>query len=72
MFSDGITDQFGYVDVEHKTTKQYSVKRLSELLLSINDLPMSTQKDMVEESLDKWMNGHMQIDDITVMGIKIM
>lgn len=71
MFSDGITDQFGYVDNEHKTTKQYSVKRLSELLQSIYELPMSTQKDMIEESLDKWMNGHMQIDDITVMGIKI-
>ncbi len=71
MFSDGITDQFGYVDDEHKVTKQFSAKRLSELIQNIHKLPMSQQKQLIEDALDKWENGHRQIDDITVMGIKI-
>ena len=71
MFSDGIIDQFGYVDNEHKITKQFSVKRLQELLVKIHDLPMTVQKQLIEEALDKWENGHRQIDDITVMGIRI-
>ncbi len=71
MFSDGITDQFGYVDDERKVAKQFSAKRLQELLLKVWNLPMSVQKSIIEETLDKWENGHRQIDDITIMGIKI-
>jgi len=71
MFSDGITDQFGYLDDERKVTKQFSAKRLAELLLSINDLPMYKQKRQIEAAIAEWENGHRQIDDINVIGVRI-
>ncbi|MCQ2252290.1 MAG: SpoIIE family protein phosphatase [Bacteroidales bacterium] len=71
MFSDGISDQFGYVDKEKKVFKSYSLKRLESLLLSIGNLPLLEQKSLIEESLDKWQNGHPQLDDISMVGIKI-
>ena len=71
MFSDGIIDQFGYVDDERKTIKHFSSQRLAQLLLSVYDLPVSQQKKMVADAISAWENGHRQIDDIIVIGIRV-
>ena len=74
MFSDGYADQFG-----GKKGKKFKYKPFKELLLSIQDLPMNEQKQILEQTMEDWKNtinektGQIseQIDDIVVIGIKI-
>ena len=44
---------------------------LKELLGSIQDKPMNDQKEAINSSLDEWMSGVDQVDDILIMGIRI-
>jgi two-component system LytT family response regulator len=50
-------------------------KNLKELLISMSQLPMENQKTALEKALDEWMKAHNenfeQVDDITLMGIRI-
>jgi PAS domain S-box-containing protein len=66
LFSDGFADQFG-----GKSGKKFKSKKLQELLLSIQDKPMATQKTELEKTLDEWRGEYMQVDDICVVGISI-
>ena len=66
MFSDGYSDQFGGDD-----KRKFSKMRLKQLLLQIQDLPMSEQEKMVENIYKKWKGEGIQIDDILLMGLKI-
>jgi serine phosphatase RsbU (regulator of sigma subunit) len=66
MFSDGYADQFG-----GPYNKKYKYSSLRTLLLSINDLPMQTQQNKLEEEFLAWKGTGPQIDDILIMGIKI-
>jgi len=50
---------------------QFLVKRLKELLISIHDLSMATQKNLLESSLIAWIGNGKQIDDVTILGIRI-
>jgi serine phosphatase RsbU (regulator of sigma subunit) len=65
LYSDGYEDQFG-----GEKDKKFSRKRFRNLLLDIHSQPMSDQKRSLEKTLDSWMGGREQIDDITVMGIR--
>ena len=65
LYSDGFEDQFG-----GEKDKKFSRKRFRELLLEIHGQKMSEQKRMLQHSLEDWMNGGEQVDDITVMGIR--
>jgi serine phosphatase RsbU (regulator of sigma subunit)/ligand-binding sensor domain-containing protein len=65
LFSDGYEDQFG-----GEADKKFSRKSFRKLLLDIHTKPMADQKMVLEETLDRWMDGRDQIDDITVMGIR--
>ncbi len=66
MFSDGYVDQFG-----GKNGRKFMTKKLKETLLSIADKEMKEQKIYLEKTLDEWMQGWEQVDDILVMGLKI-
>ena len=74
MFSDGYADQFG-----GKKGKKFKYKPFKELLLSIQELPMNEQKQILDQRIEEWKNttnektGQIaeQIDDIVVIGIKI-
>ena len=66
LFSDGYADQFGG---EHD--KKFMVKQFKTLLLSIHHLPMSEQQEILETTLADWVKNQRQIDDITVVGVKI-
>ena len=70
LFSDGYTDQFG-----GPKSKKFMTKKLKELLLEMAVKPMQEQQKILEKTILDWMNGYdlelEQIDDITVMGIKI-
>jgi serine phosphatase RsbU (regulator of sigma subunit) len=66
MYSDGFQDQFG-----GKKGKKFMTKKFKELLLRIHEMPVEKQRIVLTETLDNWMKGHDQIDDILVVGIKL-
>lgn len=66
IFSDGYLDQFGDGDKGKFKTKQFK-----ELLASIQEEDMTTQKEILENTINEWMGNHAQIDDILVLGIRI-
>ncbi len=66
LFTDGFTDQFG-----GQEGKKYMYKRFVEKLLSINSLSLNSQKEKLEMEFIDWKGDLEQVDDITVIGIKI-
>ncbi len=66
MFTDGYADQFG-----GDRGKKFTKKRFKDLLLSIQNVNLSEQKNILENSLDEWSGNEQQVDDILVMGIRI-
>ena len=66
MFTDGYVDQFG-----GEYGRKFLIRNFKQLLLEIAHLPMTEQKDILENTLDKWKQGYSQIDDILILGFKI-
>lgn len=66
MFTDGYPDQFG-----GDNGKKLKTERFRQFIHTIHHLPMSEQKKLIAEHFDTWMNGHEQIDDVLVIGIRI-
>ncbi len=66
LFSDGYADQLGGTKF-----KKFTSKRFKELLLQIHSLPMQTQKEMLDTIITNWRGNYDQVDDITVMGVKL-
>jgi ligand-binding sensor domain-containing protein/serine phosphatase RsbU (regulator of sigma subunit) len=68
VFTDGYPDQFG-----GPNDKKFMTKSLKKLLISIYDLPMEKQRDVLEQSIVEWMNvsDNKQIDDICIFGVQI-
>jgi tetratricopeptide (TPR) repeat protein len=66
LFSDGYSDQFG-----GEKGKKYKASRLKELLLSIQSEKMESQKNILLHEFDKWKRDLEQIDDVTIIGIRI-
>ncbi len=66
LYSDGYEDQFG-----GEKDKKFMYKRFAKLIREISKLPMSEQLEELSLTLDQWKQNTQQIDDITVMGIKL-
>ncbi len=66
IFSDGYQDQFGGAE-----RRKFMTRNFYDLLHSIHDLPMDEQKRVLEETLETWMGGTSQTDDILVIGFKL-
>lgn len=66
LFSDGYADQFG-----GPKGKKFRYKQFKELLFNIRHEPMNIQKEILNNTHDKWRGTMDQIDDILVFGIKI-
>ncbi len=66
LMSDGFQDQFG-----GNSGKKFMVKNLRELVAANANLPMAEQQNILEATLDQWMGCTEQVDDITLMGIKV-
>ena len=64
--TDGYPDQFGGVN-----GKKFKTKQLQEILVSITDEPMETQKQKLNRTFDQWKGDLEQVDDVCVVGIKI-
>jgi len=72
MFSDGYIDQFG-----GEQGRKFMIKNFKELLLKISLKPLSEQKEILDNTINKWQNysdnskSFEQIDDILVMGFEV-
>jgi serine phosphatase RsbU (regulator of sigma subunit) len=66
LFSDGFADQFGGPD-----GKKYKYRRFRHLLLTLHQLPMEKQHEILENNVMEWRGQQEQVDDILVIGIKI-
>ncbi|MFH2096097.1 MAG: SpoIIE family protein phosphatase, partial [Bacteroidota bacterium] len=66
IFSDGFPDQFG-----GPQGKKFKYKPFKELLISIQDNPMTEQEQILIETFENWRADYEQIDDVLVIGIKI-
>ncbi|MBI5217887.1 MAG: SpoIIE family protein phosphatase [Bacteroidia bacterium] len=66
LFSDGFADQFG-----GPRGKKFMYKQLKDLLLVNSHLSMEKQKVLLEHNFDNWMGGIDQVDDVTVIGMRI-
>lgn len=64
--TDGMPDQFG-----GPKGKKYMYKQLKELIISISDLSMNEQKEKISKTLNTWIGELEQVDDITIIGIKV-
>ena len=66
LFTDGYIDQFG-----HETKEKYKAHRLRKVLQDIHYLPMNEQKKKLDSVFGNWKGNHEQIDDVTVLGLRI-
>jgi hypothetical protein len=67
LVSDGFADQFG-----GPQGKKFKYKQLKNLLLEIAVLPLNKQYEAMQTAFDNWKNNLEQVDDVCVMGIKIV
>ncbi len=65
LFSDGYADQFGGAE-----NKKFMYRRFRYILLNIHHLSVSDQKTILEDHINTWMGGKIQIDDIMVIGFR--
>lgn len=65
-FQSNQTDQFGGVK-----GKKFMYKQLKETLVSISNMPLTEQKEILHSIFKEWMGDVEQVDDITIIGIRI-
>jgi serine phosphatase RsbU (regulator of sigma subunit) len=66
LFSDGYIDQFG-----GPKGKKFMRKRFKEILQSIHQMDVQTQKLHLDNTIKDWMKDEDQLDDILVIGIRV-
>jgi len=66
LYTDGFTDQFG-----GPNGKKFRLVDFRNILCSIASYPMAKQKDFLLEIFSEWKGDNVQVDDVTVMGIRI-
>jgi len=66
LLSDGYEDQFG-----GPKNKKFMIKQLKELFVKISDKQMNEQEEILNTTFEKWKGEHEQIDDVTILGLKI-
>jgi tetratricopeptide (TPR) repeat protein len=67
LATDGFIDQFG-----ENVKVKYGSMRLKKLILNNIEKPFSLQKRILESEFDHWTGSGKQVDDVTVLGLKII
>ena len=67
IYSDGYQDQFGGAK-----GKKYMGAKFKEQLLLISKEPEEKQLDILDKNFFSWMNDYEQIDDVCVMGVRVI
>jgi len=65
LFTDGYPDQFG-----GENGKKLKIRPFLNLLIEISSLPMNVQEERLNAHLESWMQGHEQVDDISIIGLR--
>ena len=66
IFTDGYADQFG-----GPNGKKFKYPPLKKLLISIQDKPMDVQRQILNTTIQNWMDGFEQVDDILIIGVRV-
>jgi len=66
FFSDGYPDQFG-----GKHNFKFMLKNFRKILKTVGDVPLSMQKELLNEAFDEWKGKNRQIDDVTIVAVKL-
>ena len=66
LYTDGFQDQFG-----GPKGRKFMSKRFRELIHSLSKKPMIEQYEEIKKIFINWKGEEEQVDDITVLGIKI-
>jgi sigma-B regulation protein RsbU (phosphoserine phosphatase) len=66
LFTDGYIDQFG-----GQEEKKFLRNQFKQVLLRIHKNPMVVQKEMLMDTYNNWKGNGDQVDDITVVGLKL-
>jgi serine phosphatase RsbU (regulator of sigma subunit) len=66
LYTDGYADQFG-----GSKGKKFKYRQLQEFVLANSFRTMEEQKQMLEEEFDNWKGNLEQVDDVTIIGLKI-
>lgn len=66
MFTDGFADQFGGAK-----GKKFKYKQLQDLLVKNASLKMTEQKELLENTFNKWIGSLEQVDDVLIIGIQV-
>ncbi|MFT7613771.1 MAG: serine phosphatase RsbU (regulator of sigma subunit), partial [Parvicellaceae bacterium] len=64
--TDGYQDQFG-----GKKGKRFLKKKLNAILQNFETVEMQDQQEILVKELAEWQLGYRQVDDITLMGLKL-
>jgi len=65
LFSDGLSDQFGGPD-----NKKFSPRQIRDIIAQHHDKPISEIRRIFDSAFETWRNGHLQTDDVLLIGIK--
>jgi serine phosphatase RsbU (regulator of sigma subunit) len=66
LCTDGYADQFG-----GEQGKKFMSKNLKQFFSNHSHLPMKEQRDLLEKTFDTWKGDLVQVDDVTVVGIRL-
>lgn len=66
LFTDGFVDQFG-----GQEDKKFRRAQFRQVLLKNHKNPLAVQKEMLLDTYLKWKGKEEQVDDITVVGLKL-
>lgn len=66
IFSDGYCDQFG-----GPGGKKFMSRQFQKLLLSMKNLPMREQEQVLDKTFLEWKGNLEQVDDILVIGVRV-
>ena len=66
LFTDGFVDQFG-----GQEDKKFRRDQFKQTLLKIHTNPLEVQKELLLDTYNKWKGNRDQVDDITVVGLRL-
>jgi serine phosphatase RsbU (regulator of sigma subunit) len=67
IFSDGFADQLG-----GEKNRKYMKTKFRDFLFKNHEAPLKKQHDLIAEEFNRWTGNKAQIDDIIVIGIKLV
>ena len=67
LCSDGFADQFG-----GPRGKKFRAGSLVRLFAELSQLPLAEQKEKLESRYNEWKDDLEQVDDVVIIGIKII